>query len=642
MYSTRNITLTLCGHVRAHEVYHNFYSNMAAHNPLDIPPKNLNIVEYFSDPRDWTYRCEGAWTIVVSSTKVRKVLRLRKKECKQSSGLKDEDCVRESLHNLDFMRHVVTPLMGYRYVHIGEVVSIPQDFIFAMTEICRGYRPKHRLNKEIDSSCSVGVVMPDFCFVSNDSLSSPPFKESVGITEAENPTFSVEIKPKCGFLPISPYIDPSRDIKYSVCHYCMLQASKVKEGRYKRKSKYCPLDLFSREPRRVMYSLECLVSDPQNNLRVFCNGKAMFTEELVNEAIQLGKVCCAEMYLEEILQEIDNSDKDVMAVEKCRDGVTTGSYNFGDCVTTNCVKCEEGASADCTKCQDCVNRKYGSCQDNVTTEGCGSAAEGQQDAPIKDVRERKNTPTKESHKCGTVGFLTQRFLGIVLEILISDSRKGTTSLGQVNRLPTSQRCKGSKYSKSKSDIQGIYNFNNFQFGPGGVLKCLLSLQKLDDIDVEGIYELYKKVTRHFECNPGVRDRLGINGPYTSPLWKSVASICMNGTTHSLSQSTSSVSSQTEETSVLYSDFQDSHNLHDAVLRIFKFAVASTAKDSSVMIAFQKIRKKSMSTASMVETRAGDIFHYSVDLVDLEPKEFDRVLKYYNDSKNAVENYLESI
>ena len=640
MYSTQNITLPSRGHVRAHEVYRNLYSNMAAQNPLDIPSKNLNIVEYFSNPRDWTYRCEGAWTIVVSSTKVRKVLRLRKKECKQSSGLKDEDCVRESLHNLDFMRHVVTPLMGHRYVHIGEVVSIPQDFIFAMTEICRGYRPKHRLNKEIDSSCSVGVVMPDFCFVSNDSLSSPPFKESVGITEAENPTFSVEIKPKCGFLPISPYIDPSRDIKYSVCHYCMLQASKVKEGRYKRKSKYCPLDLFSREPRRVMYSLECLVSDPQNNLRVFCNGKAMFTEELVNEAIQLGKVCCAEMYFEEVLQEMDSSDKDVMAVEKCRDGATTGSYNFGDCVTTNCIKCEQGASADSTKCQDCVNRKYGSCQDNVTTEGCGSAAEGQQDAPIKDVRERKNTPTKESHKCGTVGFLTQRFLGIVLEILISDSRKGTTSLGQVNRLPTSQRCKGSKYSKPKSDIQSIYNFNNFQFGPEGVLKCLLSLQKLDDMDVEGIYELYKKVMRHFECNPGVRDRLGVNGPYTSPLWKAVVSI--NGTTHGLSHNTSSVSFETEKTSVLYSDFQDSHNLHDAVLRIFKFAVASTAKDSSVMIAFQKIPNKSMSTASMVETRAGDIFHYSIDLVDLEPKEFDRVLKYYNDSKNAVENYLESI
>lgn len=616
---------------------------MAAKNHLDISPTNSNIVKYFSDPRDWTYRCEGAWTIVVSSRKVRKVLRLRKKECKKSSALKDEDCVRESLHNLDFMRHVVAPLMGHRYVHIGDVVSIPRDFIFAMTEICQGDRPKHRLNKEIDGSCSVGVVMPDFCFISNDSLSSPPFKKSVGITEAENPTFSVEIKAKCGFLPVSPYIDPSRDIKYSVCHYCMLQASKVKEGIYKRKSKYCPLDLFSREPRRVMYALECLVSDPQNNLRVFCNGKAMFTEELVNEAIQLGKVCCAEMYFEEILLEMGSSDKGVVVVERCRDGVTTGGYKFGDCVTTNCLKCEEGTCADCIKCtkgQDCVTRKYGSCQDNVTTEGCGSAAESQQDAPIKDVRMRENTATKESHKCGTVGILTQRFLGIVLEILISDSRKGTTSPGQVNRLPTSQRCKESKYSKSKSDIQSIYNFNNFQFGPGGILKCLLSLQKLDDIDVEGIYELHKKVTRHFECNPGVRDRLGVHGPYTSPLWKSVASI--NGTTHGLSQNTSNVSSRTKEASVLYSDFQDSHNLHDAVLRIFKFAVASTAKDSSIMIAFQKIPNKSMSTASMVETRAGDMFHYNIDLVDLEPKEFDRVLKYYNDSKNAVKNYLESI
>lgn len=210
------------------------------------------------------------------------------------------------LRNLDFAKNVMLPLMGGRYVQLGKAVSVPEDFALAMNEICRGFCPEHRLNKEIDEGCLAGLLMPDLCFL-------PPLPQAASIEEnyiyavkTMNSTFSVKIKPKCGFLPTSPFIDPTRAIKYSVCSYCMLQKTKVKEGKLIRESSYCPLDLLSGEPRRVMCALECLVSDPQKNFRVFCDGSEMFCEELAQRAIQNGRAFCSQNYFEITLQAARN------------------------------------------------------------------------------------------------------------------------------------------------------------------------------------------------------------------------------------------------------------------------------------------------------------------------------------------------
>ena len=555
---------------------------------FDVSQAYSNVSDYFKDPHQWTYRCEGSWTVVVSLNKLRTVLRLRKHESNNPSALKLKDqkqYEQEMLRNLDFAKSVMLPLMGGRYVHLGKGIFVPEDFASAMNGICRGCRPEQRLDKEINEGCHSGVLMPDLCF-----LPSPPQTDSneenhnYGM-KTLNPTFSVEIKPKCGFLPTSPFIDATRSAKYTVCSYCMLQKTKVKEGKYNRESSYCPLDLFSGEPRRVMYALECLVSDPQNNLRVFCDGSGIFSEELVQCAIQEGRACCAENYLEVALQE----------TKVITDCVTTLGHKCGDDVTTECHKRGDGVTTDGHKQEDGVTRE-------------------------SDIH--VNGVTREVQKCCCVGPFTQKFLEILLGILISDSKTNQIHQNNFSMSSAATVCNKSKYLYCNNGIQS--QLNCLQFGNGGVLQQLLSVQKLDDIDVEGIYPLYMNVINHFESNPGLRNSLGVDGPYTLPLWKTVAS------------SFGSNNSKTPENiQMLNADLSDPNNLYDAVVKICKFAVASTAKDFSVMLAFQKTSKKERRLPT-VEMACGDKYHYNIDLVDLDPKEFDRVEKYYKDTIKTVD------
>ena len=586
---------------------------------LEATQAYLNVSDYFKDPHQWTYRCEGSWTIVVSLNKLRTVLRLRKHERKTSSALKLKDqkqYVQEMLRNLDFAKSVMLPLMGGHYVHLGKAISVPEDFASVMNEICRGCRPEHRLDKEIDEGCHSGVLMPDLCF-----LPSLPQAASTGenynhAMETINPTFSVEIKPKCGFLPTSPFIDSTRATKYSVCSYCMLQKTKVKEGKYNRESSYCPLDLFSGEPRRVMYALECLVSDPQNNLRVFCDGSGIFSEELVQKAIQEGRVCCAENNFETTLQEMKIfMDCVTTQGHNCGDGMTTECHTLRDGVTTKYYKCGYGLTTEYHKYRDGVTTEFFKCrEDNVSTEGQIES----------DIHE--DGMTREVHKCCCVGPLTRKFLEILLGILISDSKTNQAHQSKVSMSSTASVCKKSKYLDYSNNIQS--QLSCLQFGNGGVLQQLLSVQKLDDIDVEGIYPLYKNVINHFECNPELRNNLGVNGPYSLPLWKTVVSAL------------GSDNSRTKENfQMLNADLKDPNNLYDAVVKICKFAVASTAKDCSVMLAFQKTSEKE-DRLPTVELTCGDMYHYNIDLVDLDPKEFDRVVKYYKDTIRTVEIFFE--
>ena len=551
-----------------------------------------SVSDYFKDPHQWTYRCEGAWTMVVSLNKLRTVLRLRKHEKNNSlKQLNDQGKYeQEMLRNLDFAKSVMLPLMRGRYVHLGRAISVPEDFTLAMNEICRESRPEHRLNKEIDEGCHAGVLMPDLCFLPSLPQAASTEENYIYAMKTMNSTFSVEIKPKCGFLPTSPFIDPTRSIKYSVCSYCMLQKTKVKEGKHIRESSYCPLDLFSGEPRRVMYALKCLVSDPQNNFRVFCDGTGMFSEELAQRAIQKGSACCSQNYFEITLQEMKVFTESATAPgHKCGDGITTECQKSGD-------------------------------MDGVTTEG------QREDGVTKESDIHGDSVTREYHNCCGVGPLTQIFLEILLRILISDSKTNQIHQNQVSMSSTDTVCKKSKFCDCNNGIQS--QLNCLQFGNGGVLQQLLSVQKLDDNDVEGIYPLYKNVINHFECNPGLRNSLGVDGPYTLPLWKTVAS------------SLESNSSKTPDNIwLLNADLNDPNNLYDAVVKICKFAVASTAKDCSLMVAFQKTLNKETRLLT-VEMACGDTYHYNIDLVDLDPKEFDRVGKYFKDTVKTVEIFLE--
>ena len=123
---------------------------------------------------------------------------------------------------------------------------------------------------------------------------------------------AVEVKPKWGFLPSSPFLTPhTATVKRSVCRFCMHQLLKLKRGQSEHSSahtvavggwplcdfmssrhsfahslssaavpqcvyvlvgavsNFCPLDLYSCEPGRVHRAVAALLHTPHNNLRLF-------------------------------------------------------------------------------------------------------------------------------------------------------------------------------------------------------------------------------------------------------------------------------------------------------------------------------------------------------------------------------------
>lgn len=518
-----------------------------------------------SDMSLWFYRGEGNDTMVVGLRGQNLVLRLKKRLRQKTGKIKDQNGAMNGIaeqhdNSLDFSKNVFLPLMGGKYVRVGEIVRLPHDFAAQLDIVCEPFRPKHRLHKGIDTSAATAIAMADFCHLPEDK----PWNPHLGVTEkvqdngvvesrASEPTFSVEIKPKCGFIPTSSYIKKEHFVKLSTCHYCMLQRTKVAEGKYTRPSQYCPVNLFSGDINRVFFALQSLVLDPQNNLRIFKDGFPIFTEEIVQDAIKNGSVCCSAYVLEKTL-----------------------------------ICC-------------------GWTQDNHPTHPQSSF---------------------ENHTCDKLGQYSNNFMKTVLQILVDDSKISSDNIPQSGELPK-QVCEG---SCPVGHIQASFKDNKevMVFGRGGVLGWMNLVQRMDDIDVEGLYPLHIKIKKHFEHNPEERERFSVDGPYKAGIWNDV-------------RRTNSVDKLHK---VHFPNLNqiDSWSTKDIIFKICQFAVASTAKDCSLMLTFQRHFTKPKHLPFIVDSTHGheEYIVYNIDLVDLDPKEFDRVQKYYNDSCNAVRQYLKAL
>ncbi len=88
------------------------------------------------------------------------------------------------------------------------------------------------------------------------------------------PCVTFEIKPKKGFLPTAPFIQ--NKIKHRVDYYTMNQQLKYRNREVMSVSRYSPLDLFSYDISRVRVALRALVENPQNNFRLFIDGKLAY------------------------------------------------------------------------------------------------------------------------------------------------------------------------------------------------------------------------------------------------------------------------------------------------------------------------------------------------------------------------------
>uniref|UniRef100_A0A3P8NPN0 Inositol-pentakisphosphate 2-kinase n=1 Tax=Astatotilapia calliptera TaxID=8154 RepID=A0A3P8NPN0_ASTCA len=184
------------------------------------------------DENDWKYHGEGNKSLVVSHVQHPRVLRLLKYPAEDSENPPQtaEQAYRQIQNIVDFSSNVMSSLLGEKFIHSGEVVKLPLEFVRQLSIKVQHQRPAWRCDKVMDIYSGCALCLPN--------LTSPALHQPT-----HTPPLCIEIKPKCGFLPSPKHV--SKDIKTKVCRYCMHQHYKVANGKWKRRSFYCPLDLFS-------------------------------------------------------------------------------------------------------------------------------------------------------------------------------------------------------------------------------------------------------------------------------------------------------------------------------------------------------------------------------------------------------------
>ncbi|GLJ09623.1 hypothetical protein SUGI_0112930 [Cryptomeria japonica] len=242
------------------------------------------------DAEEWGYRGEGAANVVMgyrgtSPEFVGKVLRVKKAspdKPNHSSSEKsapllsvEEQVLWSELQELvssnskeilaqGYAQHVIGPLLGSDHVDPGTLVCVSKEFLEALDQNIYKKRPEWRIrDTRINLQSGYALLMSDHATFSQ------------GLDGAA-PCISVEIKPKCGFLPCSSFISSENHLKRLVSRFAMHQHLKLSQQEVASISKYCPIDLFSESRDRIHQAIGGLLEIPQNNLWIFLNGSLIF------------------------------------------------------------------------------------------------------------------------------------------------------------------------------------------------------------------------------------------------------------------------------------------------------------------------------------------------------------------------------
>ncbi|KAI7755417.1 hypothetical protein M8C21_027724, partial [Ambrosia artemisiifolia] len=249
----------------------------------------VELVLQPKDASDWVnYRGEGGLNIVLayngsSPNFIGKVLRVRKIRKKQSEGpsasavalSEDERLIWKDVGHLlsaptkDVANHayaqfVLCPLLGSHHVDAGVRVLVTKEFLELIDNGVLLERPSWRVdNGGINTLLDSAILMSDHSM----------FPHAV---PEEEVCISVEIKPKCGFLPTSRFIREENAAKRRISRFRLHQILKFHQKKISQISEYDPLDMFSGSKGRVVKSVKDLFLTPQNNFRVFLNGRLVF------------------------------------------------------------------------------------------------------------------------------------------------------------------------------------------------------------------------------------------------------------------------------------------------------------------------------------------------------------------------------
>jgi hypothetical protein len=278
----------------------------------------------------WAYKAEGAANVTFSYTGSAaalrgRILRVRKQRLAHH-GVAEPSAPRGLLptDGLEYAMTVMRPRIGEQYVVPGVRVPVSRRFLHALADhlasgLVAAQRPAKRRRDTIDAAVGVVVLMADHSLLPEGSATERRAASSCGngsISLDVCPSVCVELKPKCG-LPVPGC---------AACRYCMHQVVKGLElataaagsGRgtgaaaagstgsvatqtgtsaspaaaaaadaaliaaaAAHVSGFCPLDLYSHEEARVARALWALADSPQNNFRLFVDGRLAYAAELL-------------------------------------------------------------------------------------------------------------------------------------------------------------------------------------------------------------------------------------------------------------------------------------------------------------------------------------------------------------------------
>ncbi|KZV16053.1 inositol-pentakisphosphate 2-kinase-like [Dorcoceras hygrometricum] len=247
----------------------------------------MEMVLQAKDAVEWTYRAEGAVNLVLaycgdSPNFMGKVLRIQKVSRNGSnygnghSALTNHEYVlwggvtgiasaptREIVEQL-YVQQIMCPLLGSEHVDAGIRINVSREFLEAVENRVLHSRPSWRVD-----DAKVNLLCDSVLLIADHSIFPfGMFKEDFCI--------SVEIKPKCGFLPTSRFIAEENAIKKRITRFQMHQVLRLRQGKISQISKYNPLDLYSGSKDGVQKAINSLFLTPQNNFRVFVNGELVF------------------------------------------------------------------------------------------------------------------------------------------------------------------------------------------------------------------------------------------------------------------------------------------------------------------------------------------------------------------------------
>lgn len=538
----------------------------------------------------WFYRGEGNKTLVISNPETRQVLRLQKSKVTSkdqpnythnASRKESESLIQQEIEkSIELCKQVFIPLLGEKYVEPGSIVELPEEFMTSVKDLVTSAnkeRPKFRLSKEVNQHSKFGVSMPDFCFVSG-----------VYANEVEGktvpPTFCIEIKPKCGTLPTCAGLEKSlyRNVKECLCKYGLLQWTKVnKEGKYPQRSGYCPLDLFSSDIRRVWHALICLLKNPQNNFRIFQEGKLVYS------------------------------------------GETMAPSDYG--------QMENGNTAD-------------KIPSNTGTYEHQSHLSPLEEALSHSFASHHSDNLNNYNLCGEIDGAnlssTTMLLATLLQLLIHDSNESSTSHHHhVDHHSLNHPvCEASQYNETNysTGIPTWLMSKGLAFGQDGVLRKILDVQKLDKVGTDNAFSIFNTL-----CANGHKELVDLHIlTFNQNSLKCSINASNNAKTNDNCDRTQTSANCDENINNGSIYTINDLSIASELDSLTKFLIAASANDCSIMISFQEVLNGSPKDLSCFEdVLTGKVYKYSIAIVDLDQKDSDRIPKYYKEYQDIVDNYL---